>query len=129
MHNKKEDAWTAINGKVYNFTPYLPYHPGGEKELMRVAGRDGTKLFCEIHIHSILPIELILILIRSSANACMGKRGLYARCMSRRISRLGIIRIIELISSNQTSYFEIRRQPFSSYNVIELYFQVYVHTY
>lgn len=57
-HNKKEDAWTAINGKVYNITPYLPYHPGGEKELMRVAGRDGTKLFCEIRIHSILPIEL-----------------------------------------------------------------------
>lgn len=28
-------------------TPYLPFHPGGEKELMRVAGRDGTKLFCE----------------------------------------------------------------------------------
>jgi cytochrome b involved in lipid metabolism len=47
-HNRKEDAWTAINGKVYNMTPYLPYHPGGEKELMRVAGRDGTKLFCEI---------------------------------------------------------------------------------
>jgi cytochrome b involved in lipid metabolism len=47
LHNKKEDAWTVINGKVYNITPYLPYHPGGEKELMRVAGRDGTKLFCE----------------------------------------------------------------------------------
>lgn len=40
-----EDAWTAINGKVYNMTAYLPFHPGGEKELMRVAGRDGTKLF------------------------------------------------------------------------------------
>lgn len=47
LHNKKDDAWTAIHGKVYNITPYLPYHPGGEKELMRVAGRDGTKLFCE----------------------------------------------------------------------------------
>lgn len=44
-HNKKDDAWTCIGGKVYNMTPYLPYHPGGEKELMRVAGRDGTKLF------------------------------------------------------------------------------------
>ncbi|KIK42808.1 hypothetical protein CY34DRAFT_753258 [Suillus luteus UH-Slu-Lm8-n1] len=49
LHNKKEDAWTAINGKVYNITPYLPYHPGGEKELMRVAGRDGTKLFSLTH--------------------------------------------------------------------------------
>ncbi|KAF9223361.1 cytochrome b5 [Gyrodon lividus] len=48
-HNRKEDAWTAINGKVYNMTPYLPYHPGGEKELMRVAGRDGTKLFSLTH--------------------------------------------------------------------------------
>lgn len=48
-HNKKQDAWTAINGKVYNITPYLPYHPGGEKELMRVAGRDGTKLFSLTH--------------------------------------------------------------------------------
>lgn len=45
QHNKREDAWTAINGKVYNITTYLPYHPGGEKQLMRAAGRDGTKLF------------------------------------------------------------------------------------
>lgn len=43
LHNKNEDAWTTINGKVYNITP--SYHPGGEKELMTVAGRDGTKLF------------------------------------------------------------------------------------
>jgi len=48
-HNKKNDAWTAINGKVYNVTPYLSFHPGGEKELMRVAGRDGTKLFALTH--------------------------------------------------------------------------------
>ncbi|THH31515.1 hypothetical protein EUX98_g2675 [Antrodiella citrinella] len=47
-HNKKDDAWSAFNGKVYNITHYLPFHPGGEKELMRVAGRDGTKLFDRI---------------------------------------------------------------------------------
>ena len=45
LHNKRDDAWAAFNGKVYNITPYLDFHPGGEKELMRVAGRDGTKLF------------------------------------------------------------------------------------
>ncbi|KAF9267996.1 cytochrome b5 [Marasmius fiardii PR-910] len=49
QHNKRDDAWTAISGKVYNMTPYLPFHPGGEKELMRVAGRDGTKLFLLTH--------------------------------------------------------------------------------
>ncbi|KAK3089389.1 hypothetical protein FSP39_003237 [Pinctada imbricata] len=48
-HNKKDDAWMAIRGKVYNVTPYLEYHPGGEDELMRGAGLDGTQLFDEIH--------------------------------------------------------------------------------
>jgi cytochrome b involved in lipid metabolism len=46
---KGKDAWTVLGGKVYNMTPYLPYHPGGEPELMKAAGRDGTKLFGEVH--------------------------------------------------------------------------------
>lgn len=45
LHKTKEDAWSAFNGKVYDMTPYLRFHPGGEQELMRVAGRDGTRLF------------------------------------------------------------------------------------
>ncbi|KAL2268201.1 hypothetical protein VTJ83DRAFT_3047 [Remersonia thermophila] len=44
-----KDAWTALGGKVYNITPYLPFHPGGEPELLRAAGRDGTRLFAEVH--------------------------------------------------------------------------------
>lgn len=54
QHNKREDAWSAINGKVYNITPYIPYHPGGEKELMRAAGRDGSKLFGMYSVRLIL---------------------------------------------------------------------------
>ncbi|KAH7400131.1 hypothetical protein BKA64DRAFT_575173 [Cadophora sp. MPI-SDFR-AT-0126] len=46
---KGKDAWTVLGGKVYNITPYLPYHPGGGPELMKAAGRDGTKLFGEVH--------------------------------------------------------------------------------
>ncbi|KAG2206267.1 hypothetical protein INT47_007280 [Mucor saturninus] len=49
QHRTQEDAWTAIAGKVYNMTPYLKFHPGGVKDLMRVAGRDGTKLFMMTH--------------------------------------------------------------------------------
>ena len=50
-HGKEaQEVWTVINNKVYNITHYLPYHPGGEKELMRVAGRDGTRLFRELYI-------------------------------------------------------------------------------
>ncbi|KAI9752003.1 MAG: hypothetical protein M4579_005799 [Chaenotheca gracillima] len=51
----RKDAWTVLSSgpgaipKVYNVTPYLPFHPGGEPELMRAAGKDGTKLFMDIH--------------------------------------------------------------------------------
>ncbi|GAB1605537.1 cytochrome b5 reductase 4-like [Argonauta hians] len=48
-HNKENDAWMAIRGKVYNVTPYMEYHPGGIDELMRGVGKDGTQLFDEIH--------------------------------------------------------------------------------
>ncbi|KAG1798934.1 uncharacterized protein HD556DRAFT_161506 [Suillus plorans] len=47
-HNKKEDAWTTINGKVYN-TTLPPHHPGGEKELVRASGGDGIKLLSLTH--------------------------------------------------------------------------------
>jgi cytochrome b involved in lipid metabolism len=42
-------AWAAYRGRVYNLTPYLPFHPGGEGELRRAAGRDGERLFVEVH--------------------------------------------------------------------------------
>lgn len=28
-HNKKDDAWLAIRGKVFNVTQYMDFHPGG----------------------------------------------------------------------------------------------------
>uniref|UniRef100_A0A3Q2QXF5 Cytochrome b5 reductase 4 n=1 Tax=Fundulus heteroclitus TaxID=8078 RepID=A0A3Q2QXF5_FUNHE len=34
---------------VYNVTPYMDYHPGGEEELMKAAGIDGTDLFDQVH--------------------------------------------------------------------------------
>ncbi|XP_053962069.1 cytochrome b5 reductase 4 [Anastrepha ludens] len=49
LHNKREDAWLAIRGKVYNVTRYMDFHPGGVDELMRGVGRDATKLFDDVH--------------------------------------------------------------------------------
>ncbi|KAI9825832.1 MAG: hypothetical protein M1832_000772 [Thelocarpon impressellum] len=46
---KGKPAWTALAGTVYDMTPYLPFHPGGEPELLRAAGRDGSRLFGEVH--------------------------------------------------------------------------------
>ncbi|KAJ5500168.1 hypothetical protein LT330_002342 [Penicillium expansum] len=50
QHGRKgRDAWTSYNGKVYNISPYAPYHPGGKGELLRGAGKDSAQLFQEIH--------------------------------------------------------------------------------
>ncbi|XP_077453760.1 cytochrome b5 reductase 4 isoform X2 [Stigmatopora argus] len=48
-HNSRNDCWTSIRGMVYNVTPYMDYHPGGEDELMKAAGIDGTDLFEQVH--------------------------------------------------------------------------------
>lgn len=48
-HNKREDCWCAVRGKVYNITRYLDYHPGGADQLIRAAGIDATSLFDEFH--------------------------------------------------------------------------------
>uniref|UniRef100_A0A7S2NR37 Cytochrome b5 heme-binding domain-containing protein n=1 Tax=Cyanoptyche gloeocystis TaxID=77922 RepID=A0A7S2NR37_9EUKA len=49
QHNKAEDAWMVLKGKVYNVTPYLEYHPGGREILVKVAGKDVTSLFNKYH--------------------------------------------------------------------------------
>ncbi|KAG7194811.1 uncharacterized protein KQ657_004492 [Scheffersomyces spartinae] len=49
LHKSQEDCWTCINGKVYNVTPYVNFHPGGVEEIMKCAGKDGTSLFNKYH--------------------------------------------------------------------------------
>lgn len=49
QHKSQEDCWTCINGKVYNVTPYVDFHPGGVEEIMKCAGKDGTSLFNKYH--------------------------------------------------------------------------------
>lgn len=48
-HKTRDDCWTCINGKVFNITPYVNFHPGGVDEIMKCAGRDGTALFNKYH--------------------------------------------------------------------------------
>jgi cytochrome b involved in lipid metabolism len=48
-HSSQFDCWTAYNGKVYNISQYLAYHPGGAKQLMLGAGKDCTDLFNKYH--------------------------------------------------------------------------------
>lgn len=46
-HNTDEDLWVVIDGKVYDLTNWLLFHPGGRDPLLLCAGGDATKLFTE----------------------------------------------------------------------------------
>lgn len=37
-----------LPGRVYNVTHYMDFHPGGDTELMRGVGQDGTNLFSQV---------------------------------------------------------------------------------
>lgn len=44
MHSSASDCWTTINGSVYDLTPFIPQHPGGE-QIVAICGIDGTSAF------------------------------------------------------------------------------------
>lgn len=51
-HNNENDCWIVINGKVYDATSVLDWHPGGKAPIMAHAGRthaDTTQEFESIH--------------------------------------------------------------------------------
>ncbi|URE32721.1 Cytochrome b5-like Heme/Steroid binding domain [Musa troglodytarum] len=45
QHKTGGSIWTVLKGHVYNISPYMKFHPGGEDMLMKAAGRDSTSLF------------------------------------------------------------------------------------
>ena len=47
-HNKKNDAWTIIEKKVYDITSWIPTHPGGDV-ILKAIGKDGTRLFKSVN--------------------------------------------------------------------------------
>ncbi|HEY4494024.1 MAG TPA: cytochrome b5 domain-containing protein [Candidatus Paceibacterota bacterium] len=48
-HNSKSDCWTAINGSVYNVTPWIDLHPGGSEKILSLCGKDGSAAFTTQH--------------------------------------------------------------------------------
>uniref|UniRef100_A0A7C9DYF6 Cytochrome b5 heme-binding domain-containing protein n=1 Tax=Opuntia streptacantha TaxID=393608 RepID=A0A7C9DYF6_OPUST len=45
QHNTKDDCWVVIDGKVYDVTPYLDEHPGGDDVLLTATGKDAQEEF------------------------------------------------------------------------------------
>jgi len=48
-HNKRGDAWIAIDGKIYNVSKWAKLHPGGEFPLLSFAGLEVTEAFLAFH--------------------------------------------------------------------------------
>ncbi|KAL4925704.1 nitrate reductase [Aspergillus undulatus] len=51
-HNTKDDCWIVVNGKVYDATGVLSWHPGGAGPIMAHAGRvhhETTEEYASIH--------------------------------------------------------------------------------
>ncbi|XP_042394096.1 cytochrome b5-like [Zingiber officinale] len=47
-HNVAKDCWLIIDGKVYDVTPFIDEHPGGDEVLLAVTGMDATNDFEDI---------------------------------------------------------------------------------
>lgn len=44
-HNSQNDCWLIINGKAYDVTSYLNFHPGGPGLITPYCGKDATQAF------------------------------------------------------------------------------------
>ena len=84
-HNKEEDAWIAINGKVYNMTEYLKFHPGGKNVLLSTAGQDGTERFSMLFFHSfsllhLLPLPFFSLTTKEAFHSWVNYEFILSKC-------------------------------------------------
>ncbi|KAF3080613.1 hypothetical protein TWF569_004923 [Orbilia oligospora] len=47
-HDTKESMYVVIDDKVYDVSPFVDEHPGGEEVMLDVAGQDGTEAFEDV---------------------------------------------------------------------------------
>uniref|UniRef100_A0A0E0K305 Cytochrome b5 heme-binding domain-containing protein n=1 Tax=Oryza punctata TaxID=4537 RepID=A0A0E0K305_ORYPU len=47
-HNDRKDCWLIIAGKVYDVSPFMEEHPGGDEVLLACTGKDATADFNDI---------------------------------------------------------------------------------
>jgi cytochrome b involved in lipid metabolism len=58
-HNSKESCWSIVRGEVYDLTSWIANHPGGEKAILNICGKDGTKNFENKHGGKTQPEETL----------------------------------------------------------------------
>lgn len=48
-HKTEADCYSAINGVVYDLTAWINKHPGGDKNILRICGIDGSSAYNREH--------------------------------------------------------------------------------
>jgi cytochrome b involved in lipid metabolism len=48
-HGTESSCWTAVDGSVYDLTPFIKKHPGGKSNIMKICGIDGSSAFKSQH--------------------------------------------------------------------------------
>ena len=48
-HATVASCYSAVNGNVYDLTSWISKHPGGEKAILGICGKDGTSAFTGKH--------------------------------------------------------------------------------
>lgn len=48
-HGETNGCWTSINGAVYDLNAWIAKHPGGDKNILMICGKDGSSAFDNQH--------------------------------------------------------------------------------
>jgi cytochrome b involved in lipid metabolism len=48
-HNSRASCYTVVRGNVYDLTNFKDSHPGGEKAILSICGKDGSSAFEDQH--------------------------------------------------------------------------------
>jgi cytochrome b involved in lipid metabolism len=49
IHKDATSCWSAVKGSVYDLTSWIGKHPGGDKAILSICGKDGTSAFEKQH--------------------------------------------------------------------------------
>jgi cytochrome b involved in lipid metabolism len=49
LHSSASSCWSIIDGNVYDLTSFIGKHPGGERNILKLCGKDGTDMFMGKH--------------------------------------------------------------------------------
>ncbi len=49
MHNNASSCYVIVGSNVYDLTDWISKHPGGQDNILKLCGTDGTELFTKQH--------------------------------------------------------------------------------